>query len=266
MKIRFSKRDTIILAAVALVVVLVIVYAQFLKLSPLKSDLEIKQQSLENEQKLLEVLTQRKTDKTNQVVEGTRELQKVLPVFPLQEQLILDLEKAEAVSNSQILSMGFSKDAEVAMETSQPTAEGESAQETPTGQADQNAANQPETTQDAAATGDQAAQQPTGPTLKKLTVQLSVESPSYVELEKFVETLEALKRIVVVEAINYSGGQEVTTAEQQAQKLTYSLTISAFYMPDLADLAADLPKIDAPAPAGKTNPLLQQPSATNSQP
>ncbi|MCM3765447.1 hypothetical protein [Neobacillus niacini] len=270
MKLHFSKRDNLILAAVALVVILVIVYAQFIKLSPLKTDLKTKQQSLKMEQKLLEAVTQKKVDNTNQVVEGTRELQKVLPILPLQEQLILDLEKAEAVSNSQILSMSFSKDGELAMETSQPAAEGEAPQQNPIGQADPNAASQTPAAAEGAPdqkTADSAhAQQPASPSLKKLTVQLSVESPSYVELEKFVQTLESLKRIVVVEAINYSGGQEATTADQLAEKLTYSLTISAFYMPDLADLAADLPKIDAPAPAGKINPLIQQPAATNSQP
>ena len=58
----------------------------------------------------------------------------------------------------------------------------------------------------------QAEQEAPAPTtgLKKLTVSLSVESPTYEDLEKFIETLESLKRIVVVESINYTGGEEIT--------------------------------------------------------
>jgi type IV pilus assembly protein PilO len=37
-------------------------------------------------------------------------------------------------------------------------------------------------------------------------------------------------------------------------------------MPTLADLAAELPKIDAPAPAGKDNPLSQFSATTEPRP
>ncbi|MCM2531505.1 hypothetical protein NDK43_02690 [Neobacillus pocheonensis] len=59
----------------------------------------------------------------------------------------------------------------------------------------------------------------------------------------------------MVENISYSGGQEITSLAQNRQPLSYSLTISTFYMPGLADLQAELPKIDTPAPANKENPL-----------
>lgn len=60
---------------------------------------------------------------------------------------------------------------------------------------------------------------------------------------------------MVVEAIDYSGGEEITTLAQEKEPLTYSLTISAYYLPELNDLIAELPKIDVPAPANKDNPL-----------
>ena len=70
----------------------------------------------------------------------------------------------------------------------------------------------------------------------------------------------------MVESISYTGGQEITSLDQEVKPISYSLTISAFYMPSLADLAADLPKIDAPAPAGKDNPLSEFPATTQTQP
>ncbi|MEY2192654.1 pilus assembly protein PilO [Neobacillus sp. BF23-41] len=255
MKLRFSKKQSLIIGIVTLLVVLFLVYAQFFKLSPLKSDLANKQQSLESEQKLLEIVSQKKAGDTKKTTEDTRELQKKLPVKPLQEQLILDLEKAENLSKSKISSMSFSKDADVNTSADQATAENANGQQTTTNQA---TANQDTAAQQTAST------QIAG--LKKLTVSLSVESPSYEDLEKFIDTLESLNRIVVVESISYSGGQEITSLDQEDKPLSYSLTISAFYMPSLTDLAAELPKIDAPAPAGKDNPLSQFSATTGTQP
>jgi type IV pilus assembly protein PilO len=248
MKLSFSKKHKLILLVGLLLIVLLVVFAQFFKLSPLKSDLESKEQTLATEKKLLESITQKKLDETKKVTEDTRELQKKVPVSPLQEQFILDLEKAENVSKSKISSMAFSKDADVVMtpETA-PAPETANTAET---------AEVPEVKTVQETTAEQAAPAPTSG-LKKLTVNLSVESPAYEDIEKFIATLESLKRIVVVEAINYSGGEEITTLDPEKGKepISYTLTVSAYYLPGLDDLIAELPKIDAPAPANKKNPL-----------
>jgi len=259
MRLYLSKKHKLIVAIGALLLVLLIVYAQFFSLTPLKSDLGIKQQELKSEQKLLDIVSQKKAASTKTTTVDTKELQKKLPVGPLQEQFILDLEKAENVSNSQITSMGFSKDADVALTSDQAATDPNAAQATTTNTAQTTAADP-----NAAQTQQPATPVPTG--LKKMTVQLSVESPKYEDLEKFIETLESLQRLVVVEAITYSGGQEITSLGQDDAPISYSLTVSAFYMPTLADLAAEQPTIDAPAPAGKDNPLSQFPSTAQTQP
>jgi type IV pilus assembly protein PilO len=241
MKLRLSKKEKLTLLIGTLLVVLLIVIAQFLLLKPLKSDLEVKEQSLKTEQQLLETVTQKRMDDTAKVVEDTRELQKRVPVTPLQEQVILDLERAENVSNSHISSIGFSVGADVAVASAETPQEG--------------------TTETQEAAGEDAAnQQPAAPAVsgvKKITMSLSVESPNYEQLEKFISTLESLNRIVVVENVSYSSGPEVTSLSQgtENKKLNYSLSVSAYYLPTLDDLLADLPKIDAPAPANKKNPL-----------
>jgi type IV pilus assembly protein PilO len=244
MKLSFSKKHKLILLVGILLIVLLVVFAQFFKLSPLKSDLESKEQTLASEQKLLESISQNKLDETKKVTEDTRELQKKVPVSPLQEQFILDLEKAENVSNSKVSTMSFSKDVDVPMVAEAPVTETAKSTEV----------SEVETVQEASA--EQAAPAPsTG--LKKLTVNLSVESPKYEDVEKFIATLESLKRIVVVESINYSGGEEITTLDTEKEKepIAYTLTVSAYYLPGLEDLIAELPKIDAPGPAKKKNPL-----------
>lgn len=255
MKLHFSKKNKLIIGFGTLLLLMLIVYAQFFMLIPLKSNLGIKEQSLEAEQKLLEIGSQKKVGTTETATEDTSLLQKKVPVQPLQEQFILDLEKAENVSNSKISAMSFSKDAALVATGDQSNIENANAAQTMT---DLNAANQTIETQQ---TGPAV---PTG--LKKLTVQLSVESKSYEDLENFIETLESLPRIVVVEAITYSGGKEITSLTQTDQPISYSLTVSAFYMPGLTDLEAELPKIDAPEPAGKDNPLSQFSATTETQP
>jgi type IV pilus assembly protein PilO len=260
-KLRFSKRDQLIIGAGTLVLVLVIVYAQFFMLTPLNSDIGIKQQALETEQKLLDIISQKKTSATTNKTEDTRELQKHVPVEPLQEMFILDLERAETVSKSQIKSMTFSKDTEVNPGEGQVAAENGNVQEAST--AAQNTTTQSEASQTAS---DQQSEPLAPKGLKKLTVSLSVESPSYEEFEKFIETLESLKRTVVIESIDYAGGTEVTSLEQNNQPFTYILTASAFYMPNLTDLEAEVPKIDAPESANKDNPLSQFPSTAQAQP
>ncbi|PAE42186.1 hypothetical protein [Bacillus sp. 7884-1] len=250
MKLKLSKKEKLILLVGILLVVLLIAIAQFIMLSPLKSDLEMKEQSLQSEQKLLDGIIEKKTDETNKVVEDTRELQKKVPVTPLQEQFILDLERAENVSNSLVKSMSFSKDVDV---TIAPPVQENSASN---GETSTDESLEVKTVQEVEAEKEaQMANTVTG--LKKLTISLNVESPTYEDLEKFISTLESLNRIVVVESINYSGGQEITSLEKEpaADKLSYSLSVSAYYLPTLNDLIADLPKIDAPGPANKKNPL-----------
>jgi type IV pilus assembly protein PilO len=248
MKLRLSKNEKLVMMLGILLVVLFIAIAQFMMLSPLKSDLEMKEQTLQTEQKLLDTITQKKVDETTKVVEDTRELQKKVPVSPLQEQFILDLERAENVSSSLVKSMSFAKDVDVPITppAQETAANGETTDESL----------EVKTVQEVTAEQEaQAANTVTG--LKKLTISLSVESPTYEDLEKFISTLESLNRIVVVESISYSGGKEITSldSKEAEEKLTYSLTVSAYYLPTLNDLIADLPKIDAPGPANKKNPL-----------
>ncbi|MCQ6278263.1 hypothetical protein [Bacillus sp. EB600] len=268
MKILFSTKEKIILAAAVLILVIYIVLLQFYFLSPLKSDLKVKQQTLQTEQKLVETMQQKQTGNNETGNENTTELQKEIPVKPLQDQFILDLQQAEAVSNSQIKSMSFTDGGQAVAASAQtntavstPQTQSNSnpgqtnssntttlqqSEQTTTGSAQQQNAQSPN-----------QAQSSTPSAINKLTVQLSIESPHYEDLEKFINTLEDLKRITVVEAINYTGNSEITSLDQERKSLTYTLTVAAYYVPGLTDLEKQLPKVDYPAPANKENPLSQ---------
>ena len=278
MKLSFSKKEKMIVGTVILVLILYLVLLQLYFLSPLKSDLQTKQQQLQSEQKLVETM-QKKSGNNQTADANTTELQKEIPVKPLQDQLILDLQQAEAVSNSLIKSMSFTEGGQAAAASTQSAATTASAQNqsnpgttSQTNTSTSTTANQQQNTQTASTANQQntasttsqqttqtanTAQTAGTPAVSKLTVQLSIQSQKYVDLEKFINTLESLKRITVVEAINYTGNKEITSLNQDNKPLDYTLTISAYYLPGLTDLDKQLPKVDFPAPANKENPLSQ---------
>lgn len=255
MKLRISKRNKFILIFVILLLAIGVVYIQFFYLSPLRSDLSLKKKTLETEQALLNARGQKKQGNTDDHLANTRELQKELPVKAQQDQFILDLEQAETISNSQIKSMSFTNDGQSETQSGQNNGidvqqNASSSTNGNTGQSNSPSSN---------GTTNQTTEKtlPTG--IKKLTVQLSVESPGYEEFEKFIDALEGLKRILVVEAIDYSVGTEQTALDQGDKPFAYTLTVSSFYMPGLIDLQGQLPEMETPNPAGKQNPLSQFP-------
>ncbi|WP_251549383.1 hypothetical protein [Neobacillus muris] len=249
MRALFSNRNNLIIAICVLLLLLMILFAQLNFLSPLKTDLAGKQMELDTAQKILTTMNKNKGNETAALIDDTRGLQQRIPVKPLQEQLIVDLQKAETISNSEIKSMGFTKDGSANADS---VSNGQTAEQA-TGQTNTESQTQADTQAAQTAQNNSAAIKG----MKKLTVQLKVESPKYEDFEKFINTLESLKRIVVVESINYSDVQEITSVDQGRQPLTYDITVSAYYMPELTDLKAQLPKMDSPEPANKDNPLSQ---------
>jgi type IV pilus assembly protein PilO len=283
MKLLFSSKEKVVLGSVVVVFILYLVLLQFYFLSPLKSDLQSKQQMLASEQKLLETM-QKKSGNNETADANTTELQKEVPVKPLQDQFILDLQQAEAVSNSLIKSMSFTEGGQATADSTQPAANSTTTQSQSSGSTGQSStksqsqsnsgttsqsntssssstSSQQQTAQTTSGTASQqntnTAQATSTPAVSKLTVQLSIQSQRYQDLEKFINTLEGLKRITVVEAINYTGNKEITSLTQDNKPLDYTLTISAYYLPGLTDLDKQLPKVDFPAPANKDNPLSQ---------
>jgi type IV pilus assembly protein PilO len=245
MRLRFSKGNKIFFIIVFLLLALGIVYTQFFYLNPLKNELKLKNQTLETEQKLLNEISENKRNMKDHQV-NTRELQKKIPVKPNQDQLILDLQQAETVSGSQIKSMDFSIDGQSDVQNDQNSIEKNIQQNNTTTNK----------------TADQTAEKVLPNGLQKLTGKIKIESPGYEEFEKFIDALEKLKRIIVVESIEYSAGNEQDLLMEKDSPFSYELTISAFYMSGLTDLENQMPEIDVPNPAEKQNPLSHFPEIT----
>lgn len=232
-----KKEKTFIVAAILLILALAAgVY--FLVITPKLATVTMKEQALKTEQELLATI-QMQTKETSAVTsESTVALQKQVPVQPLTEQLLLDLEQAEVVSGSFVTDMQFT-DGEVTEQ--QTPLEADVAE-----QLDQ------ESTTDEAT----KAAVPTLPAgIKKMSVSMTVESPTYQELEKFLHTLEQLQRIIVVDALTFSGNEEIISTEQSDKILTYQVTLSTFYMPTLDDLISQLPQLEIPKRDEREDPF-----------
>ena len=93
--------------------------------------------------------------------------------------------------------------------------------------------------------------------IQEVLTSISLEAPDYASITSFIREIEKMERIMVVESINFGANEEVTQLEQEQEALSVTLNFSAFYRPDLIELNDTLPKVDAPPPANKSNPLPQ---------
>jgi type IV pilus assembly protein PilO len=242
---RFGKKEKLTLFSGLFLIFAFVVFIYFIFIQPLQTSIQNKQMELSNQQKLLEVIESRDIESSGELAESSVKLQKQVPVEPMLEQFIIDLEMAETVSNSQILSINFSDEGVEELETpvtEQPAQPTEGTQSTVT---------------------NPVIVKPEG--IKEITLDLAIESDSYFDLEKFVDTLEKLDRIVEINSVNFSGPPEVSsvgTGTDQT-KTSFSLSLSIFYFPKLQDLVEELPEIETEPPANKSNPLSDFPDVSD---
>ena len=91
--------------------------------------------------------------------------------------------------------------------------------------------------------------------IQEVLTSVTIEAPDYDSITTFIKEIEAMERIMVVEAIDFSANEEMTDTGQDQEALNVTLEFSAFYRPDLIALAETQPKVAAPPPAKKNNPM-----------
>ncbi|MGK7377889.1 pilus assembly protein PilO [Planococcus sp. 1R117A] len=93
--------------------------------------------------------------------------------------------------------------------------------------------------------------------LQQVKTTVGFQTADYNGITTFIKEIEAMDRILVIDSIDFGANKEVTTVEEVKEPLDVTLSFSAYFRPDLIALADTLPKVDAPPPAGKMNPLPQ---------
>lgn len=264
MTIHLHKKHIILLIAAVLLLGSLYAGAYYLLIKPKNVEIETLISSKKMQKQQFNKLTSSETSTESRPVVNSVELQRKVPVSPMVEQLVLDLEKAETVSNSSIQNMTFAESEDAllplgvpaesdAAETPEPAKDGavQEAEEA------QGTAEEPEADSNADAEAPEAsAPLPNAPEgLKRVIITLEVTSSNYYDMETFIETLEQQSRITKVDIVTFEGLPEITALDQEAEPLNYSLQVSAFYMDALQDLKEETPKVIAPEASDKINPL-----------
>lgn len=231
-----SSRKNIIVIFLILIVAIASsgIYVYIKMYRPLVEDTKKIESSIATVKNEISTLSTSTEVDTKELMINTANLQKKLPVAILADQFVLLLEKAEVASGSRITNMDFNKD--------------ENTEAAASNTAEQNLV---QTQQNEVGATTSTSTLPAG--VKRLTVTLTVEAPSYLELEAFVKELEELPRITKLDSLSFSGLKEGATPGV----LTYNVVTSTYYYPDLTDLKNQLPDYEVPAPSKKTNPLYE---------
>ncbi|WLR56189.1 hypothetical protein LC048_04395 [Mesobacillus subterraneus] len=217
----------------------------FFYIKPIQQSVELKQNELRMNEQLLQTIGSNEGSNIKSDSMSVASLQQKLPVKPLTEQLILEVAKAETISDS------FVKNVHVSETQGLPVL---AAEENPASQ--QNTEEQ-QSDSETQAEGDLPAEAGI-PGMRKITITLEIESINYLGLEKFIQTLEKSKRIMTVEAIEFTGPDEIRDlAARNSVTIPYKLIVSAFYMPDLLELQDLLPKSSFPEPSSKRDPFTR---------
>lgn len=253
MNLRLTKKNIIYSTLGILVTAGSLTGGYYFWLNPLKTEIELTKNELSTEEKLYETLADRVSNENNEVIENTMKLQRKLPVEPFLEQFLLDLEKAEVISNSFIEQMTFADadmNAKEIIETTPPAEKVENTEQ----ELQADAANN-----EAAPESEAQASEQTVPTIpeemKRITVTLTVNSTDYFDMLKFLEVIEHLERITKVDSLTFSGGEEIKSIDDEIEELSFTLVLSTFYYPKLEELKKELPPFETPPPSNKKNPL-----------
>ncbi|MBM7648943.1 type IV pilus assembly protein PilO [Bacillus ectoiniformans] len=232
---------------------------------PLVLEVDTTQKQWKAEQQLIKALEKQNGPVSSDTRVVTNNLQHQVPVKPMTEKLLLDFEKIELLSSSLIKTIAFTEgEAEVEENTAEEDLEERNTSATKDSAAgvtdgDEEQEDQEESEEEDVEVDVDPAPVPEvlPPGIKKISAQLTVESPGYFEMEKFLEEMENEIRIIEIENLTFTGPEELSELEGKTEPLTYNVVIAAYYMPDLIELLEDSPKLDTPPPAKKEDPFVR---------
>ncbi|GGD03535.1 hypothetical protein [Pontibacillus salipaludis] len=243
MKIEWRRIHTIV------VVILLIVFLAFywivhsLYVDPALQEVDQVKSSLKNEERILNSLAEQETEQQDLTLKTSRELQLKLPVLPVQDQVILAIERAENVSGTFIESVILNGDEIIEVEEDEivDTAE-------PTSETEEKVEEEAEVEEEALAVDPP----PVMPSVNALTYQVNVLAKSFEDLTLFLEELERIPRLVSFDEIEFQPNDSTT---DEGEQVSFLVTFSAFYEPDLSGLKDELPQYHYPDPSQKETPF-----------
>ena len=77
---------------------------------------------------------------------------------------------------------------------------------------------------------------------QQLLTEVSLEADSYLEVENFIDEIERMERIFIVDSINFIAPEETQEQSEADESMQMTVAFSAFYRPDLVDLQHEAPR------------------------
>ncbi|MGG0644514.1 hypothetical protein ABE021_11295 [Sporosarcina gallistercoris] len=220
------QKDIVLLILAVLFFAVLVSYSWFQLYAPAREENTRVITSLADQREVLFELQRQVASQPVEQSNSSRPLQRKVPVLPLEDLLLLQLEKAEVKSEALITNVTLAQD-----ELSEaPIEAGESVEP---GTEDPELA------------------------LKRLTVEVGLTASSYDQMDRFIREVEATERIFVVQSIELGTPEEIREASAEKEPLELMVSFQAFYRPDLQELVPELPRLDAPMPAGKEDPTTR---------
>lgn len=211
----FSKRQKEMgLLVLAIVFLLALAaYSYFQIFAPAKESNERAAQTLANERDILFALQRQEAQQSPSGTSSSRPLQEKLPVKPLEDLILLQIQKAEVKSDTFVHEVNFSLE--------EPIIE-----------------NAPEQVEN----------------VQAVIAEVHLAADAYRQIDRFIEEIESMERIFIIDRVEFTASEEVKTMEQEDVPLDLNIMFHAFFRPDLGNLEDEAPKVDAPLPSGKQDP------------
>jgi type IV pilus assembly protein PilO len=248
--LQLSKKHLLIIFLSILLLGGAIAGAYYLLILPVHEQLDRKETELKLASQELTIIENKLADTNEKTILSTMELQKQVPVKRMLDQLLLDLEKAEVISDTNIIELkldGTEDDEEIDLVA-------EAAKEDGGAETEESPDNQ-EASGETASEVNSPVEEVLPNGIRKISMTLSGEAATYFEMEKFIKSLESLKRIVKVEVLNFTGLPEIYSVDQDSENVEFEVSLAAYYYPNLEELQKELPPLDVPAVSNKQNPL-----------
>ncbi|MCM3386976.1 type 4a pilus biogenesis protein PilO [Ureibacillus chungkukjangi] len=239
MKLSSNKNSSVILLIVLVVALLfaVFYYIVFPKKDNIQS-LEGSISSLQTEITALEGQMASLDETSSSDVSNIYAIRQKLPQSREIDQLLLNLEEIEYVTETRITSIGFnSYDALVSESAIAPVPEEATTVEENTVDEDTEATAEGEEIVEGEETGEtvetpvsEIAAEIIPPELKLITFNLTIEASVYDNIQQFIQEIENLKRIMHIDSISYTlPGEEGEFLEEEAETLSASVQVTTFF-------------------------------------
>lgn len=258
--IDFTKKHYLILVIVIVIAIAVSVGSYFLLLKPEKTLLAQKESQLDHVEQELEIVENKLANLSEKIVINSAEIQKQVPVKPLVEQLLLDIDRAELVSKSRVSQVSIGSTGEEVSFPAESASDDDDSEESSTDEDDhewdldaEDSTNNDED-EETSTEGEVDEYLPRG--MKMVKVSIQAEADDYFAMEKFIDVIQTVQRIIRIDSINFSGQTEITSIDDEISAIPFSVNLTAFYFPKLTQLIDELPKLDLPAPSQKRNPFV----------